>query len=341
MLDISEMCRVCRDESDCLVDIYTEPCASMRDQEQEPPLATMLRDCSGCSVDRKDGMPQFICVECAEATRNAFRLRRQCRKSHQYFDQLRLMMKELEDLESCLTINDNIDPEIPVLVIDAGETAEPCEPQGLEPLFVELVELKCKSPEPQPLTPSLPDNNELTKSDSPVKTPDAKQNKRARSYSNSKSWSPESEKVADAQQDDDETWKAPKRRKSKKARRPFRCQHCKQSFAQNINLRTHMRVHTGERPYKCSLCPRSFAQKGNLQSHTRCHTGERPFGCSNCPKRFRQFGQLQVHTRTHTGEHPYQCSICQYSFKQQNGLQKHMIVHTGEKTRSCSQEKKK
>ncbi|EDW94461.1 zinc finger protein 333 [Drosophila yakuba] len=336
MLDISQMCRVCRDESDCLVDIYTESCASKRDQEQEPPLATMLRECSGCSVDRKDGMPQFICVECAEATRNAYRLRRQCRKSHLYFDQLRLMMKELEDLEDCFIITDN--PQMSVSVVEAGETAETCEPQGQEPLFVELVEPKYKSPEPKPLTPLFPDNNELAKSDSPVKTPDTKQKKRARSCSDSEAWSPESEKDDDDQED--KTWNGPKQRKSKKVGRPFRCQQCKQTFAQKINLQIHMRVHTGERPYKCSQCPRSFAQKGNLQSHTRCHTGERPFECPKCPKRFRQVGQLQVHTRTHTGEHPYKCSICRYSFKQQNGLQRHMTIHTGKKTRISSQKTK-
>ncbi|XP_002030445.2 zinc finger protein 677 [Drosophila sechellia] len=340
MMDISKMCRVCRDESDCLLDIFTEPCASNRVQEPEPVLATMLRECSGCSVDKEDGMPQFICVECAEAVRNAYRLRRQCRKSHQYFDQLRLMMKELDDIEYCLNIKDSIEPQMPVSVIKGGATSDTSEPHGREPLLVELVQVKYMSPEPQPMPSPLPDNNEheLAQSDAPIKTPDNKSKRRARSYSDNDSWSPDSDLD---HEDDDKTWNASIRGKPKRGRGPYRCKLCKQSFIQKQNLVIHMRVHTGERPYKCSLCPRSFAQKGNLQSHTRCHTGERPFGCPNCPKRFRQFGQLQVHTRTHTGEQPFKCSICQQRFKQLNGLQRHMTTHTGEKTRTSSQETKR
>lgn len=335
-MDISQMCRVCRDESDCLLDIYTEPCASSnRVQEQEPVLATMLRECSGCSVHKEDGMPQFICVECAEAVRNAYRLRRQCRKSHQYFEQLRLMMKELDDIEYCLNIGDNIEPQMPVSVMEAGKT-----PETSEPLLVELVQVKYMPPEPKPISSPLPDNNEhkLAQSYSPAKTPHNKSKRRARSYSDNDSWSPDSELE---HEDDDKIWNASKRGKPKRVPGPYRCKLCTQSFIQKQNLEIHMRIHTGERPYKCSLCPRSFAQKGNLQSHTRCHTGERPFGCPNCPKRFRQVGQLQVHTRTHTGEQPFKCSKCQQSFKQLNGLQKHMSAHTRGKRRTSSQETKR
>ncbi|KAI8041065.1 zinc finger protein 205 [Drosophila gunungcola] len=327
MLDISQMCRVCRDESDCLVDLFAASCASSSwDQEQQPHLATMLAECSGCSVARTDGMPQFVCVECAEATRNAFRLRRQCQKSRNYFDQLRVMIQELDSIEAGLKVEEENAKQ-------KSSMAEAPEPQPLEPLFVELVELKYKlgtfrekpsaKGAPPPSTP--PDSSSLMQ---PV-------NKRARSCSGTESWSPGS----DQNHDEDEPWRASRKRKGKKVRRAFQCRQCDQSFAHNTHLSIHMRTHTGERPFKCPLCPRSFAQKGNLGAHTRCHTGERPFMCPfpGCRSRFRQIGQLNVHSRVHTGEKPYKCNICRSCFIQKVNLQKHMIVHTGVKYEPSNQ----
>ncbi|XP_017039476.1 zinc finger protein 1 homolog [Drosophila ficusphila] len=319
MLDISQMCRVCRDESDCLLDLFTKMSAPNRDQEPEPHLAIMLKECSGCNIARSDGMPQFICVECAEATRNAFRLRRQCRKSHIYFEQLRLMIEELDGIEACLNVENATDPNKQ----ETSGEAETFEPKALEPLFVELVELKYKTIlSPKKLQP--PANIKENKSSSEEKIADRPSRIRKRARSSLDSWSPNS----DFGQDNDENWEASKKKKTKKAQRALQCFYCDHSFDQRKHLEIHMRVHTGERPFQCSLCPRSFTQKGNLNTHFRCHTGERPFKCPHCPKRFRQIGQVHVHIRVHTGERPFRCSICRYRFKQKVNLQKHMLTHT-------------
>ncbi|KAK3755603.1 hypothetical protein QZH41_017597, partial [Actinostola sp. cb2023] len=57
----------------------------------------------------------------------------------------------------------------------------------------------------------------------------------------------------------------------------YTCEHCGKKFNKSYNLKTHIRVHTGERPYQCEVCGHGFANLGDLKRHSRTHTGEKPF----------------------------------------------------------------
>ncbi|XP_038109612.1 zinc finger protein 569 isoform X2 [Culex quinquefasciatus] len=107
----------------------------------------------------------------------------------------------------------------------------------------------------------------------------------------------------------------------------FCCQICNKSFKYNVQLRIHLRTHSGERPHACEICHRGFSQLSNLRSHRKVHSKVKPYKCQLCLKSFTMLDSLTAHSLKCVKD-KYRCQLCSKSFAKEGNLIAHLQCHS-------------
>ncbi|ODM95983.1 putative zinc finger protein [Orchesella cincta] len=115
----------------------------------------------------------------------------------------------------------------------------------------------------------------------------------------------------------------------------YMCQYCGRGFATHSNRKEHERIHTGDKPYVCPICSRAFVQISNLKKHIQTHKDKNNLQCSTCGKQFVKESSLILHQRAHSQDRKFRCHICDRAYNYASLLKRHMRIHTGENPYSC------
>jgi uncharacterized Zn-finger protein len=130
--------------------------------------------------------------------------------------------------------------------------------------------------------------------------------------------------LSDTQESFGESTNNNNRAKKRKRAKPYECDDCGKTFAEQGKLEGHILIHKGKSPYKCDQCGKNLSSSSSLTVHYRTHTGEKPFSCDVCGNTFTTSSNRNSHKRkVHKEATLYHCDQCDFTSTFFGSLQKH------------------
>ena len=113
-------------------------------------------------------------------------------------------------------------------------------------------------------------------------------------------------------------------------KRTDKCNHCKYAQYQTGNLRTQMKMHSGEKLNQCNQCDYVYSDPSTLRTHLKRR--EKSNKCNQCDFASSRAGDLRRHLKTHIGEKSNKCNQCNFASTWPANLRMHLKSHSGEKS---------
>ena len=85
-------------------------------------------------------------------------------------------------------------------------------------------------------------------------------------------------------------------------KRTDKCNHCKYAQYQTGNLRTQMKMHSGEKLNQCNQCDYVYSDPSTLRTHLKRYSGNKSNKCNQCNFASTWPANLRMHLKSHSGE---------------------------------------
>ncbi|KAH8255571.1 hypothetical protein KR038_006280 [Drosophila bunnanda] len=321
---MEEVCRVCLNKSRSNIHIFDNR------QRSKVPIASMIAQWIGCTVEKGDSLPEYICQPCFKSAQTAPRSR-QSREEGFNVNEKNIEWGEVYRIT-------DIQERSSYLVQVKAEASEDMENYEFqvknEPIVDALFRQEADSDTDQGINEEF--DEDLLEKDHRVDNIDVFQ---YRTTAKKRPFQcPDCPKSFAFPSDIKRHIRSHERKRMKLSRteeKPYTCEHCLKRFARKDHFNEHVRTHIVERPYICSQCHKSFKTNAYLKRHVRLHLEERPHKCFLCGMAFMTTSDHKRHNRTHSSDRPYKCSDCPKTFQSETDLKRHSWSHMGELPYSC------
>ncbi|XP_050310522.1 zinc finger protein ZFP2-like [Anthonomus grandis grandis] len=299
-IDINKLCRTCLNESNDMRSIFLPESST---GGNDILIADMLMNFTKIQISNEDGLPVYVCLQCAMQIGRAYYFKQLCEQSDASIRQY--LGKPLNNTKQDTLSADSLpeqNSDFSQCFLDVSIDSSTSDSEEDE--FRQIDTLPAAKVPQDPTSEKIMAQQQLLKLARSQKSKNRKKkNKRD---------------IEDA---------VPKKRVIGV------CNVCKKKFRDMKFLRKHLRSHIEDRPFKCDQCSRAFTEENYLNNHLRSHLPEeqKPHQCSICKKRFFHPSMLQKHILRHNNERPYVCQICNKGCFAENSLVKHMKIHEKKK----------
>ncbi|XP_042335538.1 zinc finger protein 711 isoform X3 [Sceloporus undulatus] len=120
-----------------------------------------------------------------------------------------------------------------------------------------------------------------------------------------------------------------KHNESHKGKKIHQCRHCDFKTSDPFVLSGHiLSVHTKDLPFKCKRCKRGFRQQIELKKHMKTHSGRKVYQCQYCEYSTTDASGFKRHVISiHTKDYPHRCEYCKKGFRRPSEKNQHIMRH--------------